>query len=110
MAVFSMKSMGGSGEPIVHGALTPTEALSYAMSVPGISTTVSGMDSMAILDRNLEILRSFQPLADRQMAELREHGKQFSDGRYELYKRTLKYDAAQGREQHHFPTVTELPA
>ena len=33
MAVFSMKSMGGSGEPIVHGALTPTEALSYAMSV-----------------------------------------------------------------------------
>ena len=110
MAVFSMKSMGGSGEPIVHGALTPTEALSYAMSVTGISTTVSGMESMAILDQNLEILRSFQPLADRQMAELREHGKQFSDGRYELYKRTLKYDAAQGREQHHFPTVTELPA
>ncbi len=110
MAVFSMKSMGGSGEPIVHGALTPTEALSYAMSVPGVSTTVSGMDSMAILDQNLEILRSFQPLADKQMAELREHGKQFADGRYELYKRTLKYDAAQGREQHHFPTVTQLPA
>ena len=35
MAVFGMKSMGGSGEPIVHGILTPTEALSYAMSVPG---------------------------------------------------------------------------
>jgi uncharacterized protein len=34
MAVFSMKSMSGSGEPIVHGALTPTEAHSYAMSVP----------------------------------------------------------------------------
>ena len=28
MAVFSMKSMGGSGESIVNGALTPTEALS----------------------------------------------------------------------------------
>ena len=27
MAVFGMKSMGGSGEPIVHGILTPTEAL-----------------------------------------------------------------------------------
>lgn len=110
MAVFSMKSMGGSGEPIVHGALTPTEALSYAMSVPGVSTTVSGMDSMAILAQNLDILRSFQPLAEKQMAQLREHGKQFSDGRYELYKRTLKYDAAEGREQHHFPTVTQLPA
>jgi aryl-alcohol dehydrogenase-like predicted oxidoreductase len=54
MAVFSMKSMSGSGEPIVHGALTPTEALSYAMSVPGVSTTISGMDSMAVLDQNLE--------------------------------------------------------
>ena len=48
-----MKSMGGSGEAIVHGALTPTEALSYAMSVPGVSTTISGMDSMAVLDQNL---------------------------------------------------------
>ncbi len=32
MAVFGMKGMGGSGEPIAHGALTPTEALSYATS------------------------------------------------------------------------------
>ena len=48
MAVLSMKSMSGSGEPIVHGALTPSEALSYAMSVPGVSTTISGMDSMAV--------------------------------------------------------------
>ena len=68
------------------------------------------MESMAILDQNLAILRSFQPLAEEKMAELREHGKQFSDGRYELYKRTLKYDAAVGRNQHRFPTITELPA
>jgi aryl-alcohol dehydrogenase-like predicted oxidoreductase len=110
MAVFSMKSMGGSGEMIVQGALTPTEALSYAMSVPGVSTTVSGMDSMGVLDQNLQIMRGFQPLTEKQMADLREHGRQFKDGRYELFKSTVKYDGDTGREQHHFPTVQELPA
>jgi aryl-alcohol dehydrogenase-like predicted oxidoreductase len=110
MAVFSMKSMSGSGEPIVHGALTPTEALSYAMSVPGVSVTISGMETMGVLDQNLEILRSFKPLSDKQMNELREHGKQFSDGRYELFKSSVKYDGDLGREQHNYPSAMELPA
>jgi len=102
--------MGGSGEPIVQGALTPTEALSYAMSVPGVSTTISGMDSMAVLDQNLQILSNFKPLDDRQMDALRAHGRNFKDGRYELFKSSVKYDGAIGRDQHHYPTPTELPA
>jgi uncharacterized protein len=110
MAVFSMKSMSGSGESIVHGALTPTEALSYAMSVPGVSTTISGMDSMGVLDQNLAILSQFKPLDEMQMTALREHGKQFNDGRYELFKSTTKYDGEVGRQQHDFPTPEELPA
>ena len=110
MAVFSMKSMSGSGECIVNGALTPTEALSYAMSVPGVSTTISGMDSMGVLNQNLDILRNFQTLGGKQMADLREHGKQFNDGRYELFKSTVKYDGDLGREQHHYPSTEELPA
>jgi predicted aldo/keto reductase-like oxidoreductase len=109
MAVFSMKSMGGSGEAISH-ALTPTEALSYAMSVPGVSTTISGMESMAVLDQNLAILSQFQPLSEQQMNELRTHGRKFNDGRYELFKSTVKYDAAVGREQHNDPDPNELPA
>jgi aryl-alcohol dehydrogenase-like predicted oxidoreductase len=110
MAVFSMKSMGGSGEMIVHGALTPSEALSYAMSVPGVSTTISGMDSMGVLDQNLQILRNFQPLNEKQLADLREHGRQFNDGRFELFKSTVKYDGDVGRDQHQYPTTQELPA
>ena len=110
MAVFGMKSMSGSGESVVQGALTPTEALSYAMSVPGISTTISGMDSMEVLDQNLAILREFKPLAEKQMDLLREHGKQFDDGRYELFKSTVKYDGDVGRQQHNYPTPDELPA
>lgn len=110
MAVFGMKSMGGSGEMISHGALTPTEALSYAMSLPGVSTTISGMDSMQVLDQNLKILQSFKPLDERQMTELREQARQFRDGRFELFKSTTKYEADVGRQQHEYPTPEELPA
>jgi uncharacterized protein len=110
MAVFSIKSMSGAGESIVRGALTPTEALSYAMSVAGVSTTVSGMNSMEVLDQNLAIAQTFKPLAEEQMAALREHGRQFNDGRYELYKTTVKYDSDLGRAQHGFPSSIELPA
>jgi aryl-alcohol dehydrogenase-like predicted oxidoreductase len=87
MAVFGMKSMGGSGEMISKGALTPTEALSFAMSLPGVSTTIGGMDSMAVLDQNLKILRDFKPLTAEQMDALRAHGKQFDDGRYEVFQK-----------------------
>ncbi|KAA6465465.1 aldo/keto reductase [Acidobacteria bacterium AB60] len=110
MAVFSMKSMSGSGESIAHGALTPTEALSYAMSVPGVSTTISGMDSMQVLDQNLKILHAFKALDEHQLEALREHGRQFNDGRYELFKSTMKYDGDLGRQQHNFPTAEDLAA
>jgi hypothetical protein len=80
------------------------------MSVHGIFTTISGVDSMAVLNQNLEVLRNFQPLAEKQIAELREHGKQFNDRRYEPFKSRVKYDGGVGREQHHCPTPTELPA
>jgi aryl-alcohol dehydrogenase-like predicted oxidoreductase len=109
-AVFGMKSMGGSGEMISQGALTPTEALSFAMSLPGVSTTISGMDSMRVLDQNLEILRNFKPLSEQQIGELRSYAKQFDDGRYELFKSSVKYDGDLGRQQHDFPSAAELPA
>jgi uncharacterized protein len=110
IAVFGMKSMGGSGEMISHGALTPTEALTFAMSLPGVSTTISGMDSMGVLDQNLQILRNFKPLSEEQISALRAYGKQFEDGRYELFKSTVKYDGDLGRQQHDFPPAADLPA
>jgi hypothetical protein len=103
-----MKSMGGSGELISKGAFTPSEALSYAMSLP-VATTISGIDSMEVLDQNLAILRDFKPLSADQMQTLRDHGRPFNDGRYELYKSTLKYDSDLGRSQHGYPSSTELP-
>jgi predicted aldo/keto reductase-like oxidoreductase len=108
IAVLGMKSMGGSGELISKGAFTPSQALSYAMSLP-VATTISGMDSMEVLDQNLTILRDFKTLSVDRMQILRDHGKQFDDGRYELYKSTIKYDRDLGRSQHGYPSSAELP-
>jgi uncharacterized protein len=49
------------------------------MSLPGVSTTISGMDSMRVLDHNLEILRNFKPRSEDQISELRDYAKQFDD-------------------------------
>ncbi len=108
LAILGIKSMGGSGELISKGAFTPSEALAYAMSLP-VATTISGMDSMEVLDQNLAILRDFKTLSADRMQTLRDHGKQFDDGRYELYKSTMKYDRDLGRSQHGFPSSAELP-
>jgi uncharacterized protein len=55
-----MKSMGGSGELVSQGAVTPAQALRYAMSLP-VATTVSGIDSIGVLRQNLEVARNFEP-------------------------------------------------
>ena len=110
IAVLGMKSMGGSGEIISHGAATPSDALRYAMSLP-VATTISGMDSLGVLEQNLAIAKGFQPMKPEEMQALRERVRVFAaDGRYELFKTTKKYDGEVGREQHHYPSSQKLPA
>ena len=109
IAVLGMKSLGGSGEMVRHGAITAQEGLRYAMSLP-VATTISGVDTMEVLDQNLAVAVNFQPFTSAEMQELRERNRQFaSDGRFELFKITTKYDGKIGREQHHFPPVEQLP-
>src|SRR5246127_4837964 len=48
IAALGMKSLGGDGQPILHGLVTPDEAMRYAMSLP-VATTISGMDSLDVL-------------------------------------------------------------
>jgi aryl-alcohol dehydrogenase-like predicted oxidoreductase len=108
LAIFGMKSLGG-GEMVAHGAITPAEGLRYAMSLP-VSTTISGMDSLLVLEQNLAIAQQFQPFGPDEMQALRERCRSDAgDGRYELFKTTKKYDGAVGREQHHFPPSKDLP-
>jgi aryl-alcohol dehydrogenase-like predicted oxidoreductase len=109
IAALGMKSLGGSGELVRHGAVTPEQGLRYAMSLP-VATTISGVDTMQVLDQNLKVAVNFQPFADAEMQSLRDQCRFLaSDGRLELFKMTTKYDGKVGREQHHFPTVEELP-
>jgi uncharacterized protein len=111
MAVFGMKSLGGGGEIVKYGAATPAEALRYAMSVPGVATTISGNESLDILQQNLEIAGGFTPMTAGEMAALRERCRLLAaDGRYELFKTTKMYDGDLGRAQHHFPLAAQLPA
>jgi len=106
-----MKSMGGGGEPIKRGVVTPQELLRYAMSVSGILTTVSGMDSYDVFRQNLAVAQNFTPMSPAEMAALEGRVKQLAgDGRLENYKATKLYDAAVGRRQHGFPSAKELPA
>ena len=58
------------------------------MSLP-VATTISGMDSVGVLEQNLGVARGFQPMAQAEMQALRERVRIYaSDGRYELFKTT----------------------
>src|SRR3984885_6433198 len=109
IAALGMKSLGGSGELVRHGVVTAEQGLRYAMSLP-VATTISGIDSMEVLDQNLKVAVNFEALDAAAMKSLREQCRFLaSDGRLELFKMTTKYDGKVGREQHHFPTTQELP-
>jgi uncharacterized protein len=107
IAVLGMKSFG-AGEAVKRKAVTPAEALRYAMSLP-VTTTISGMDSMRVLRQNLKIAQGFRPMTESQMQAYRKRlAAQAADGRYELYKTTAQHDGPEGREQHGFPSPEEL--
>ena len=58
-----MKSLGGNGSIVTKAGIPVEEALRYVLSLP-IATLVSGIDSEAVLDQNLKIVRQFKPLDD----------------------------------------------
>jgi aryl-alcohol dehydrogenase-like predicted oxidoreductase len=107
IAVLGMKPLNGHGEPIKAGALTAEEALRYAMSLP-VTTTITGIDSLDVLRQNLQIARNFTPMSASELDELRNRCKPYAaDGRYELYKLSLKFDNPESRLAHGFPLDTQ---
>ncbi len=109
MGALGMKSLCGSGLPAQKGAVTPVEAIRYAMSLP-VATTITGIDSREVLHQNLAIARGFRPMSEAQMTALRNRVAGYAeDGAFELYKTSTKFDASEGRMQHGFPTKQELP-
>jgi aryl-alcohol dehydrogenase-like predicted oxidoreductase len=103
IAVLGMKPINGHGEPVKAGVVTAQEALRYAMSLP-VTTTITGMESLEVLRQNLAVAQGFQPMSPPEMQALRDRIKpEAGDGRFEMYKLSLKFDNPEARLAHQFP-------
>ena len=103
IAVLGMKPLNGTGDAIKKGVLSAEQALRYAMSLP-VTTTITGMEKPEVLEQNLRIARGFQPMKPEEMQALRDRLRPAADdGRFELYKLSLKFDNPEARLSHNFP-------
>jgi predicted aldo/keto reductase-like oxidoreductase len=103
IAALGMKPINGHGEAVQKGVLTAQEALRYAMSLP-VTTTITGMESLAILHQNLKVAQGFEPMNPHEMRELEARCRPYAaDGHFELYKVSLKFDNPEARLAHQFP-------
>ena len=109
IAPIGMKSLG-AGRAIEKKGARLTDALRYAMSLP-VCTTVSGIDSMKVLEQNLRIVRAFSPMGERERRAYERRVEEAAlDGRFELYKTTAEHDGEEGRGQHGYPSQEEVGA
>jgi predicted aldo/keto reductase-like oxidoreductase len=103
VSVLGMKPLGGTADAIKKNVLTAEEMLRYAMSLP-VLTTICGMDSLDVLRKNIAVARGFQPMSAGEMDALRQRCvAPAADGRFELYKVSLRYDNPITRMSHGFP-------
>ena len=74
------------------------------MSLP-VATTITGIDSLEVLQQNLRIAQNFKPMTTAEMDELKNRCKTYAaDGRYELYKVLPRNRQSRG------PPGTRIPA
>ncbi|MFW6269980.1 MAG: aldo/keto reductase [Bacillota bacterium] len=84
IGVIGMKSMIGG--KILNFDITPKQSLTYSLSLP-ISTLVSGMDSLEVLENNLKIVRNWSPMDKKRQEELLDLVSPYAtDGEIEHYK------------------------
>jgi uncharacterized protein len=103
IAALGMKPINGAGDAVKKGAITAEQSLRYAMSLP-VTVTITGMETMDVVEQNLRIAQGFQPLPAAQMQAIREQCREpAGDGRYEPYKTSIKYDNPEARLAHGYP-------
>jgi aryl-alcohol dehydrogenase-like predicted oxidoreductase len=104
IAALGMKPLGGLAGAVKKGLVSAAEMMRYAMSLP-VAVTISGMDSPDVLKKNLALAETHKPMTPAEMTALRERCRETAgDGRFELYKVSLKYDNPNARLPHGFPT------
>lgn len=109
VGAIGMKGLGGGwpeGQFLSSTKLTVEECYSYSLSQP-IATQVMGVTSMEQLQRDIALVRHFEPLSTEQQAELLARTRaEATDGRHELFKSTTQFDGPHHREQHGFAVKT----
>ena len=97
VAVLGMKPMG-AGLILESGAAKAEECLRYAMSVPGVSVTITGCDSEGVLEQALHLALDFKPMPDDERRTLLARtAKAAQNGKWEKFKTTHQFD---GTVQH----------
>jgi predicted aldo/keto reductase-like oxidoreductase len=110
IAPIGMKSLNGTADAVKKKVITAEEAIRYAMSLP-VTTTVSGMDSLTVLRKNLKIAQGFVPMTLQEKDAYRQKCSALAqDGRFELYKVSINFDGPEGRKQHGFPLENKVEA
>ncbi len=105
-AVLGMKSMA-AGLILQSGAASAVDCLRYAMSVPGVSVTITGCDSEGVLEQALWLATTFKPMSDEERQTLLSRTAPYAKGgKWEKFKTTQMFD---GTEQHkHWLTSARL--
>jgi predicted aldo/keto reductase-like oxidoreductase len=85
MGVIGMK-VYGQGPLLKYGGLSPREALSYTLSLLGVSTAVIGCSTPEEVEENARIAREFAPLTDGALRELESRTQRLA-GQLTAYKR-----------------------
>ena len=93
IGVLGMKPLG-DGFVLRSGAVSPEDGLRYAMSVPGVGVTITGIDAIPILEQALRLARGFEPLSAGARQELeRRSAAAAATGQFEAYKSSHTFDS-----------------
>ncbi len=99
VAVLGMKPLG-AGLILESGVASALECLRYAMSVPGVSVTITGCDSEGVLEQALSIATRFQPITDdERRGLLARTAAAAKDGKWEKFKTTQEFDGTEQNER-----------
>ena len=92
IGVLGMKSMG-DGLVLKSKVATPLECLRYALTLP-TSVVITGIDSMDVLKQALVAAKTFNPLTEKELADLlARSAKAAARGEFERFKTTNGFDS-----------------
>jgi predicted aldo/keto reductase-like oxidoreductase len=91
VGVLAMKPLG-SGDILKSGVVSAPECLRYSLSLP-VSVVITGCENVGDVDQAVAVARTFQPMTrDEATALLERTRPKATNGEYELFKTSSKYD------------------